>query len=253
MLCDDIIDVINNNPTLLTKQLRSPNAGKDTTETFGMTIEWLICDIAQIPCSISSARINADLCKDASLRTSLEVAMSTMPKIARHVGDANESVDFVFVDGQTLSVKSNLDRARKVCPQNIGQITKQKFLKYFNNSGYDVPANEAMYASIKHMILYNPSYFIKEYLTNTFTCSFMLWIYKKNRAFHSTVIAKSNVKSVDLENSDFSFTKTADWNESSTVKYKKHSIGEFQVHNNRNGVKFRFNMDKLLPFIADGY
>ena len=41
------------------------------------------------------------------------------------------------------------------------------------------------------------------------------------------------------------------WNESSTIKYMKVSIGEFQIHNNRNIVKFRFNMPKLLEILSD--
>ena len=44
----------------------------------------------------------------------------------------------------------------------------------------------------------------------------------------------------------FSFTKktVAEWNESNTVKYEYDgvAIGEFQVHNNRDNFKFRFNM-----------
>ena len=43
------------------------------------------------------------------------------------------------------------------------------------------------------------------------------------------------------------FTKTLEgWRESCTVKYMGTSIGEFQVHNNRDCLKFRFNIRGIL-------
>ena len=49
----------------------------------------------------------------------------------------------------------------------------------------------------------------------------------------------------------FTFTKQTvdEWNESNTVKYNGMSVGEFQVHKNRNCYKFRFNMPNLLRLI----
>ena len=51
----------------------------------------------------------------------------------------------------------------------------------------------------------------------------------------------------------FSFTQTySSWNESNTVKYNGVSIGEFQVHTNRDCFKFRFNMEGILKLIESG-
>lgn len=49
----------------------------------------------------------------------------------------------------------------------------------------------------------------------------------------------------------FSFTRLTleEWNESNTVKYGGITIGEFQVHQNRNCFKFRFNMQNLLEIL----
>ena len=48
----------------------------------------------------------------------------------------------------------------------------------------------------------------------------------------------------------FTFTKNLEnWNESNTVKYYGITIGEFQVHNNRNCLKFRFDMKNLIELL----
>jgi hypothetical protein len=47
--------------------------------------------------------------------------------------------------------------------------------------------------------------------------------------------------------SKITFTRSLDaWIESTTLKYNGASIGEFQVHNNRNCFKFRFNLSGLM-------
>ena len=53
------------------------------------------------------------------------------------------------------------------------------------------------------------------------------------------------------EKENISFTKEniEDWNESNTVKYNNLSIGEFQVHKNRNCYKFRFNLTNLVKIM----
>jgi adenine-specific DNA-methyltransferase len=43
--------------------------------------------------------------------------------------------------------------------------------------------------------------------------------------------------------------RTANWNESSTVKYQQNTLGEFQIHKKRDCVKFRFNIINLLKII----
>ena len=54
-------------------------------------------------------------------------------------------------------------------------------------------------------------------------------------------------------NEKFSFTQSLkSWNESNTLKYCGVSMGEFQVHRNRNCFKFRFNMKGVMKLIKQG-
>ena len=56
------------------------------------------------------------------------------------------------------------------------------------------------------------------------------------------VFEKSSSPVWDKNKISFTKSTVAEWNESTTVKYDGITIGEFQVHNNRDNFKFRFNM-----------
>lgn len=47
------------------------------------------------------------------------------------------------------------------------------------------------------------------------------------------------------------------WNESSTIKVRYNSIlyslGEFQIHTNRNCIKFRWNLNTILDIFKDNF
>ena len=64
-------------------------------------------------------------------------------------------------------------------------------------------------------------------------------------------ISRNKIMDYEWKREKFTFTRPTieKWNESNTVKYDGISIGEFQVHNNRNCYKFRFNMKNLLDMI----
>jgi hypothetical protein len=62
-----------------------------------------------------------------------------------------------------------------------------------------------------------------------------------------TVQLYKKIKSPIWAKSQLTFTQDLEsWNESCTVKFDEISIGEFQVHKNRNGFKFRFNFGGLM-------
>ena len=99
------------------------------------------------------------------------------------------------------------------------------------------------------MLLMSCNYFeshaLKLYL---FDCDYLLWIYQ-NRAEYKYKIL-SNEITFKFDKSKFTFTRNIDnWNESNTVKYCGIPIGEFQVHKNRNCLKFRFIMKNLIEIL----
>ena len=65
--------------------------------------------------------------------------------------------------------------------------------------------------------------------------------------FDVEVYKKGYGKSFKWDKGLITFTKPTveDWKESNTVKYDGVTIGEFQVHSNRNCFKFRFDLEGL--------
>ena len=178
-------------------------------------------------------------------------------------------------------MKSNYS-GDKVAPQRIGQATKKRFMEHFN-----IPKPEDSELSeneiIKKYILENISTMVPEYLKNLNCCDWIIYIdgqiNKNNQqpclgtvtdqflarcrekgyeisSFTYTVknvrwFHKKFLQDVQFDPSKFTFTKptVAEWNESTTVKYNSVTIGEFQIHNNRDCVKFRFHFKNLLHIV----
>ena len=208
-------------------------------------------------------------------------------RISQAIGTKNGPYDFVGQGpddkaGATISMKSNYS-GDKVAPQRIGQASKKRFIEHFNIPKSDDPAlsqNDV----IKTYILENIATMLPEYLKHLNCCDWIIYIdgqinkkeqkpclgtvtdefinwsqskgyqispvtytVKNVRWFHKTFL-----EDVRFDPSKFTFTKptVAEWNESTTVKYNSVSIGEFQIHNNRDCVKFRFHFKNLLH-IAD--
>jgi hypothetical protein len=67
------------------------------------------------------------------------------------------------------------------------------------------------------------------------------------------VIKKTSSPIWDSTKITFTKTTVAEWNESNTVKYEYDgvAIGEFQVHNNRDNFKFRFNMAGIYKLMSE--
>lgn len=97
------------------------------------------------------------------------------------------------------------------------------------------------------------------YLSHMFDSDFLLRIYENNKKdvllsgqlYGYDIMEKSFGKDFVWKRELFSFSQPEinSWNESNTVSYDGISLGEFQVHNNRNCFKFRFNFDNLLKIL----
>jgi hypothetical protein len=212
---------------------------KLNNETFGMSIEREICEIFNISHKISPLRtrnISENIKYDI-----LDILKKNNITPVEHIGGLNGSIDFLCKNGKTLSVKTNTN-GFKICPQIIGQSTVEKFGSYFNLKSLTKP-------DIKQWILNHPVILFKEYFKHTFSCDYLLWVFKDS-GMDRVMILNSNLKYKYLKNEDFSFTRSSNWNESSTLKYLNTSIGEFQIHSNRNCVKFRFNLKNMLSALC---
>lgn len=173
------------------------------------------------------------------------------PKI--HTAEKQNPVDFYLTDGSTLSVKSNKNKLGKVAPQNIGQPTVQTFFEYFSDEFKDIDLGyyetEEKKLLFKQYVLNNPEKIIIDYWNNLFETDHYLHFFNLVSG-EIGYLYLPKLPPIKFIKENFSFTQTLDsWNESASLKYNGVTIGEFQVHKNRNCLKFRFNMRNLLNLL----
>jgi hypothetical protein len=183
--------------------------------------------------------------------------LSQIPRPISHTAERRNPIDFTLEGEKTLSVKSNKQGAGKIAPTKIGQASSTTFwghLPQFAPKGIDL--SKLSYGEsaklFKEVALTNTSNLLTAYWEHTFDCDYMIYVYDvltdgDNLTSGPTVRLFGKIKSPSWDKSQLTFTQNLDsWNESCTVKLDDISIGEFQVHRNRNGFKFRFNFGGLM-------
>lgn len=231
------------------------NQVKETNETLGMSAESAICDYFSLdkPDSFRGRVIKAYVDR---LMPVVEEVFQTIPAAIRHSGStpgergeqSKCSYDFVLEGNKTLSLKTN--KGKMVCPPEVGQPGAKTCLLYF--SQFFEPGTEDVTGELfKIMVFDNIEKLLPIYVAHLFDSDWLLWIYETKEGYKYQAINKDDVKEFQWEREKITFTKSTvkEWNESNTVKYNGISIGEFQVHQNRNCYKFRFNMKNLLSLL----
>ncbi|NDD84237.1 hypothetical protein EB118_15335 [bacterium] len=164
-------------------------------------------------------------------------------EINQHIGNKNASADFITGMSKTVSVKTVMSNNNKICPQKVGQCTSRKFGECF---GYSF-----MTMSVKEFIRDNLNRLLDTYLDNTFCCEHTILL-KFGTGMCYCIdkygrLSFSRGLKFELKN------QVTEWNESNTVyitvNAHKFTLGEFQIHNNRDCIKFRFNTNTLLKLI----
>lgn len=186
-------------------------------------------------------------------------AESNIPTPVRHVAEGQNPVDFILEGDKTLSVKTNQVNYGKIAPQQLGQPTSRTYFTIMSNelgedlSVYVKSDNYPDKARIfKEISMTRTAEVLNVYWRHIFECDYLIHFFNiLNDRPRYVVLGKLSAPKWD--SSQFSFTQTLDsWNESCTIKYKGRAIGEFQVHNNRDCFKFRFNMDGIVGLLNDG-
>ena len=239
-------------------------------ETWGQSAEKIICDLTGLNSSHLKKRSN-QLCEKI-LTPTITKALTELPTIREHAGlkrgkkQEKSPVDFWSNTNESISIKTNV-KVDKQCPSRCGQCGTETFNKFFFhlypshfNGKINFEKFEELFRTQFHRM-------VPIYLENLFDCNYMLWIFKKKKNWNYKIIRRKIIPlNYDWKIEDFSFSHiNRDWKNkgklSSTVKffgstgfdYKNgiapNSIGEFQVHKNRSGYKYRFNMQNLCKIL----
>jgi adenine-specific DNA-methyltransferase len=228
------------------------------TEQLGILVERAMCDIVNIP-------FNTKRKYDAlSSEITNDINETVGPILKRmkldHVGNLNKTYDFIdnkdLLNPKTVSVKTIMS-GNKICPQNIGQCSLNRLNTKLH---LDIKTKD----EIKGYFLDNKRDMLEKYLVNCFCCDTTI-VYKFDKGCVYVINKQQSDTNIRFDNTlrfSTSKKKLSEWNESNTIyvenikndkNLEKMSLGEFQIHNNRDCIKFRFNIETLVSMINNNY
>jgi hypothetical protein len=217
---------------------------KVVTEDLGKIFEMAICLLYETP---YDGKFKYSLEKAEVLKQKIQNLKILFPHKLLHSAKNGARYDFTGQDDNNvkLSAKTTKNKSGlKVCPQVIGQPSKKKFCEFFKiDLNITIP-------EIKTYITENIKNMLKVYFEHTFDCPIIFY----NEATNVLYFIKK-VNDIEWENCNIEFgniKKNKDWNESTSIYINDYSIGEFQVHNHRDNIKFRWNLCNLLHYFHDG-
>lgn len=218
-----------------------------TNEDIGICIEKFICEKLNLPFNTPRKRVlDLDLQQIQALSADIIPTLENI-KITSHIGHLKNQYDFELSDSEYLSVKTIM-KGGKICPQKIGQASFTTLSKYFNEE-------LTCHDDFKQLVFKDTKRMIQEYLNNILepNCVLMICNFQKSKVHILKRIPETelSVRYNDEDELQLSKKSVKEWSESNSCSIKrtaqnKVSIGEFQLHKNRTGCKFRFNIENLI-------
>jgi hypothetical protein len=231
-------------------------------EQVGISAEIAIADFFNV--AISPSYRNRGV---ASIINSITPAVSNIftsnniPTPTKHVAADHNAIDFILMDNKTLSVKTNKQKLGKVAPQTIGQPSSNTWFAILSDrlGIHIIPADYAEKVELfKTIVLTRTEELLAIYWEHMFDCDFLIHIFNvvddndtPTNSPDFIVVKKSASPIWHQAKITFTQPTISGWRESNTVKYDGVTIGEFQIHNNRNNFKFRFDMFGITKLIRE--
>lgn len=235
-------------------------AKQNNTETLGITAEKTICDIFNLEYPKNFfKRYSVEM--QYQMQDTIRAAFEIIPYPIKHSGSEQGkrggtskcSYDFILKGNKTLSLKTNI--GKMVCPPEVGQPNDKTAYLYFGKLIDDDHIDKYIF---KKMVYDKIEQLLPIYMEHMFDSDYLLRIYENknnpNGIPYDYAIYEKDYGigfKWDINKISFSKTNIEEWNESNTLYYDGVSIGEFQVHNNRNCFKFRFNFVNLMKIIRN--
>jgi len=216
------------------------NKNNFTNETVGISFEKFLCNIFEISNNINERRVNEALI--TLFTNNINKHMFSF-NLKTHIGYENKSEDFICDNGKKVSVKTMCSSQLKLCPPSLGQMTRKKIISKFNL--IDEKQIKPYFEDTKNL-----STFINDCLSEMKKTDIYIILIckKKDDVFflkNIDIFYNNNIDNVEIKDHTLLSLShkelNKEWNESTTIKYNNKTIGEIQIHNNRNCIKTRFN------------
>ena len=209
---------------------------KVLTEDLGKIFEMAICLLyeTQYDGKFKYSMLKAELLKDK-----IHNLKFAFPHKIIHTAKNGARYDFTGTESHDIKLSAKTTKKDyKVCPQVIGQPSKKKFCEHFI---IDVSLTSEQ---LKQYIVTNIEKLLQTYFEYTFDCPIIYYNEHTNALWFI-----KNHTNIDWDNCIIEFShikKNKTWNESTSVTINGYSMGEFQFHNHRDNIKFRWNLGNLL-------
>jgi hypothetical protein len=204
---------------------------KVLTEDLGKIFEMAICLLYEIE---YDGKYKYSLEEATIIKDKLHKLKIEFPCKIKHIAKNGNKYDFVSIDDEKINLSAKTTKKdAKVCPQVIGQPSRKKFCEFF---GID--------------LLYNLEQ-IKNYIE--INVKSLLEIYAKHKNMILFVKLKESINWTNYYISFSHIITNKKWNESSCIVINGITIGEFQIHNHRDCIKFRWSFEKLLNLFNDNF
>ena len=272
-LSNDLYNDLSNDLSNICDNYNIKSKPKYKTEDFGKKFEMALCLLYDIN---YDGKYKYDLNEANLLKNRIIKLKDIIPYKLKHIASGGSPHDFKILNNDLSNNEDSLNNTNcetncyticnnnylsaktckkgkntlkngkngKVCPQIIGQPSKKKFCEYFNKYlNIDVNYNTE---EIKNFIIVNIDTLLYHYTIKTFISPIIYYNETRDILYY----IKLNEKII-WNKDDIKFTRNKNWNESSSIKINNITIGEFQIHNNRDNIKFRWNFENLLKIHKD--
>jgi hypothetical protein len=234
-LPDDVI--------IIDEQIQPPVKPTLHTEDLGKIFEMAICILYKTP---FEGKYKYSMEDATVVKTRIENLLEAFPHKIRHTAKNRSQYDFTGIEDDTIKLSAKTTKKDgKICPQVIGQPSKKKFCQFFSID-MSVSLDE-----VKTYIETNVNNMLEFYVDLTFDCPIIYYNKKTNIL---QLIKKTKKIEWTIYLIEFSHKKkNKQWSESSTICINNVTIGEFQVHNHRDCIKFRWAFENLLRVFVDSF
>lgn len=218
---------------------------KVITEDLGKIFEMAICLLYETE---YDGKYKYSLNEAHLIKEKIQKLKTVFPYQVKHIAKNGNKYDFVGVGDENIFLSAKTTKKTgMVCPQVIGQSSKKKFCDFFKINMIDFYDLE----KIKKYIEENVKILLNVYIFNTFDCPVVY--YNKNKNILLFVKLKKNINWMNYDINFSHIVKNKKWNESSRIMVDTDTIGEFQIHNHRDCIKFRWSFEKILNIFEENF
>jgi hypothetical protein len=216
---------------------------KVLTEDLGKIFEMALCLCYDIP---YDGNYKYSLEEAHSLKNKLSNLKNVFPYNLKHCASRGNKYDFECIDNKNIHLSAKTTKKDgKVCPQVIGQPSHKKFCEFFALD------QTTSLEQIKFYIINNIANLLQVYSAHTFDCPILY--YNKHSDLLAFILLKQEINWANYSINFSHNIKKKLWNESSSISINGITIGEFQVHNNRDCIKFRWAFENLLTVFGEHF